>query len=64
MFSISPGIMIFAVPLMMSPKYIPSPARAETFPVAFSRPVTMTVAFSPSVIGSAVAAGVFLSFFG
>ena len=34
---------------------MPFPARTLTLPVAFSNPVTLTVAFSPAVIGSAFA---------
>ena len=40
---------------MTSPDQLLPPIVTVTFPVAFSKPVTTTVALSPTIIGSALA---------
>ena len=55
MFSVKSGTVILASPFLIGAVYVFPFAITETSPVAFSKPVTLTVAFSPAFIGSAFA---------
>ena len=55
MLDIKPGTLKVAVPFTIVVDKRPPSILAVTSPVAFSKPITTTVAFSPAIIGSAVA---------
>ena len=54
MFNVNPGTLKVAVPFTIVVDKRPPSILAVTSPVAFSKPVTMIVAFSPAIIGSAL----------
>ena len=55
MFSVKPEIITLAIPWLISPPHLALPTVTITSPVASFKPVTTTLASSPTVIGFAAA---------